>query len=89
MSNHPNRGARPSDRPCLNPTGAEVRAAQKSAGLSHEQCAELVCVSAVTWMKWHSGAMVMPCGAWKLFRYEVGLLVPPDHRDLPASYRGA
>lgn len=69
--NHPNRSKRSA---CHRPSADEIKLAQEQAGLTDARCAELVCVSEVTWKLWASGATRMPAGAWKLFRLEVGLL---------------
>lgn len=62
--------------PCHRPSVKEIRQAQERAGLKDEQCADLLCVGVFTWLGWLSGAP-MPPGAWKLFRYEVGMLELP------------
>jgi hypothetical protein len=74
-NNHPRRGGRRG--PCVNPTVDEVRRAQARAGWTNAQCAEACCVSEHTWENWVTEGpnhRDMPAGAWKLFRYEVGLL---------------
>ncbi len=89
---HPNRGGR--NKPCVNPTVAEIRRAQERAwnpvtrerGLTNRQCAELCCVTEHTWESWlmeGPNGRQMPAGAWKLFRYEIGLLGPPGRRASP------
>lgn len=75
---HPNRGV----KLCKTPSVAEIRRAQARAGLTNAECAVLVCVSERTWENWVADPDVpayrpMPAGAWKLFRYEIGLLDPP------------
>lgn len=68
---HENRSKR---APCHRPDVEEIQKAQERARLTDAQCAELVCVPEVTWYRWAAGAFPMPPGAWKLFRYEVGML---------------
>lgn len=77
-NNHPNRGA----KPCQTPSVGQIRRVQARAKLTNGQCAELVCVSQRTWENWvldpsSDEHREMPAGAWKLFRYEIGLLDPP------------
>lgn len=68
---HPNRSKRAA---CHEPDCAEIQRAQKLYRLTDEQCAGMVCVGVLTWQRWHDGSKPMPAGAWKLFRYEVGML---------------
>jgi hypothetical protein len=78
--NHPNRGR--ARKPCVSPSPEEIRKAQERSGWTNAQCADACCVSEYTWEGWVSEPTSgkhreMPAGAWKLFRYEVGMLDPP------------
>ncbi len=76
---HPNRGR--TKKPCVTPSVEEIRRAQARAGLTNAKCAALCCVTEHTWENWVAldgeNQRQMPAGAWKLFRYEIGLLGPP------------
>jgi hypothetical protein len=79
---HPNRGRM--RKACVNPSVDEIRRVQARAGLTNARAAELVCVAEHTWENWVTEGpnnRQMPAGAWKLFRYEVGLLDPPKTRS--------
>lgn len=81
---HANRSRR---QPCVEPRVAEIRRAQAKHGLTNAAAADLVCVPLRTWENWvadegNAEHRPMPKGAWKLFRYELGMLAPPKKTRL-------
>lgn len=50
------------------PTAAEVIAAREAAGLTPEQCADIVGVDTRTWQKWEYDERKMPYAAFELFK---------------------
>lgn len=52
------------------PRPAEVRNTRLRANLHQDECADMVCVTQVTWSRWEMGTHSMPAGMWKLFLIE-------------------
>lgn len=69
VDDKPKRG-----RPRRAPLGADIRAARVAAGLSPEQCAELVHASSKTWERWEGGSLGMHPGLWELFQLKASEL---------------
>ncbi len=56
------------------PTGAEVRAARKSVGLSQSAAAELVYLSRRAWQTYEEEVTPIKLGLWELFLFKTGQL---------------
>lgn len=52
------------------PKPAEIRNTRLRADMNQDRCADIVCVTQVTWSRWEMGTHHMPPGLWKLFLIE-------------------
>lgn len=53
------------------PTPQQIKEARLDAGLTQQQCADLVHVNIRSWQKWESGERPMNLAAWELFNLKV------------------
>lgn len=93
MSNHPNRGRRPT--PASRPPPEAIRARRRELRMTQRAAAEVVYGTEVAWRSWESGERPMHPATWELFRIKtldaqvlraLGLTpVDPAQRTAPAS----
>lgn len=69
MTNHPNRGARPSA--ASNPKPADVLAARTAARLTQTEAAALIYVTLSAWQRWEAGDRQMHPAFWELWHIKL------------------
>lgn len=78
MSNHPNRGRKPS--PGANPTQVQIAKARDAAGLTQTEAAALIYCTLRAWQDWEGGQRRMHPAFWELW-----LLKVQSAKDAPGN----